>query len=49
MNKTMTIQRIISSIFLLLFHVVFIVLMGIFGSTKFKSGQEEVPGLYASK
>jgi hypothetical protein len=36
-------------IYLSLFHIAFIVLMGIFGSYHFHSGSEEVPGLYASK
>jgi hypothetical protein len=48
MEKKLTLQRTISSMFLLLFHIAFIVFMGIFGSTKFQSAQNEVPGLYAS-
>lgn len=34
--------------YLSLFHIAFIILMGFFGRYKFESGQETVPGLYAS-
>ena len=49
MNKTRLIKGGLFPIYLSLFHVAFIVLMGIFGSYHFHSGSEEVPGLYASK
>ena len=49
MNKTRLIKGGLFPIYLSLFHVAFMVLMGIFGSYHFHSGSEEVPGLYASK
>ena len=49
MNKTRLIKGGLFPIYLSLFHVAFIVLMGIFCSYHFHSGSEEVPGLYASK
>lgn len=51
-TKKITSQTIRSKIFptyLTIFHVVFIILFAIFAKYENIKGQEEVPGLYASK